>query len=181
MNIIVIAVLIGVVLYLISAYNKGIALKNYAEEAFSVMDVYLKKRFDLVPNLVEVVKKYAEHEKHIFEEVASLRTKGYSSMSMEEKMDMDNMMRGAISKLIAVAENYPDVKANENFKTLMAQLEKLEEDISQSRKYYNGTVRELNTFTQVFPTNIICMLFGIQPKKFFEINEDERQNVKVQF
>lgn len=181
MNLIIIIAVIGILGFLISAYNKGITLQNYTKEAFSVMDVYLKKRFDLVPNLVEIVKQYAQHEKNVFTEITNLRAKSYSNLSIEEKMDLNAEIKGAISKIVAVAENYPEVKANENFKTLMTQLDDVENDIAKSRKYYNGTVRELNNYTQMFPTNLICMLFNIKEQKFFEITEDERKNVEVKF
>ena len=181
MNLIIVVGIIAVLGFLISAYNKGISLQNYTKEAFSVMDVYLKKRFDLLPNLVEIVKQYAQHENNVFVEVANLRTKAYSNLSMDEKMELNTELKGAISKIVAVAENYPEVKANENFKTLMGQLENIENDIAKSRKYYNGTVRELNNYTQMFPTNLICMLFNIKQQRFFEASEDERQNVEVKF
>ena len=180
-GIIIGVVLLGIVAFAIGAYNQGINLKNYANEAFSTMDVYLKKRWDVVPNLVETVKGYAGHEKEIFEKVAQLRSGNYSAMSDDEKMQLNGELTHALSRLFAVAENYPDLKANQNFENLMNQLKALEEDIANSRKYYNGTVRTLNTFAEVFPTNIVCMIFGIQKRKMFEITEAERSNVEVKF
>lgn len=175
------AIAIVIVFYAIGVYNRGISLRNYVREAFSTMDVYLKKRWDLVPNLVETVKGYASHEQNMFLKVTELRAKNYSGMTNEEKLAVNKELNTVVTSLLAVAENYPDLKANENFRTLMEQLNELENDIANSRKYYNGTVREFNTFLEVFPSNIICSLFGLKQEKMFEANEHERENVKVEF
>lgn len=181
MSLIWIIVLAIVILYVIGTYNKGVKLRNYVREAFSTMDVYLKKRWDLIPNLVESVKGYAEHEKGLLNQLTELRTKNYSSMSDAEKLDANIQISAAIPKIFAVAENYPDLKANQNFMKLMEDLTAVEDDIANARKYYNGTVREFNTYLEVFPSNIICGLFGFKQEKLFEISETERENVKVQF
>lgn len=178
---ITLAIAIVIVFYTIGVYNRGISLRNYLREAFATMDVYLKKRWDLVPNLVETVKGYASHEEKMFLKVTELRSKNYSTMSAEEKLDANKELNVAVRSIMAVAENYPDLKANENFNTLMNQLNELENDIANSRKYYNGSVREYNTFLEVFPSNIICGLFGLKQEKLFEANEKERENVKVEF
>ncbi len=175
------AIAIVIVFYAIGVYNRGISLRNYVREAFSTMDVYLKKRWDLVPNLVETVKGYASHEENMFLKVTELRAKNYSGMTNEEKLVANKELNTVVTSLLAVSENYPELKANENFRTLMEQLNELENDIANSRKYYNGTVRELNTFLEVFPSNIICSLFGLKPEKMFEANDNERENVKVEF
>ncbi len=175
------AVVVLVVGYVIVCYNKGISLRNYVKEAFSTMDVYLKKRWDLIPNLVETTKGYAAHEKSTFEEVIKMRNMAYSGLSQTEKIDVNTKLSGFLSRLIAVSEAYPELKANENFKNLASQLSALEEDIAMARKYYNGTVREYNNFLQYFPTNIIGSILGFRTEAFFEISGEERNNVQVKF
>ena len=174
-------VIFVIVVFVIGAYNKGIKLKNYVKEAFSTMDVYMKKRWDLIPNLVESVKGYAGHEKGLLEKITQLRSSNYSTMTDAQKLETNSELTNVLSRLFAVAENYPDLKANQNFMQLSKELSSIEADIANSRKYYNGTVRELNTFLEVFPTNIIGSIFGMQKEKLFEIAENERQNVKVSF
>ena len=164
--------------YVVAQYNKGVGLKNYVEEAFSTMDVYLKKRWDVISNLVESVKGYAKHEATILNE---LRSKSYGSMSNDEKIEANAQISAMTPKIFALAEAYPDLKANENFGKLMDNLKAIEDDIAHSRKYYNGTVRELNNYCSFFPTNILSSMFGITKAKFFEISEGERENVKVEF
>ena len=134
-------------------------------EAFSTMDVYIKKRWDLIPNLVEIVKGYATHEKETLQKIVELRNTSYNQMSTSEKVDVNNQLSSGISKLMAFAENYPDLKANENFKELSEQLEKVEEDIANSRKYYNGSVKAFNNLVQMFPSNIIASMFGYTEQK----------------
>ena len=181
-SLIAVIVLAVVVLgWLVSAYNRGITLKNYKNEAFSTMDVYLKKRWDLIPNLLEITKGYAEHEKGVFENVTKLRNMNYTAMSDDDKLDINNQLSLGLSKLIAVAENYPELKANENFMQLSQELTAIEGEIASSRKYYNGCVRELNNFLEYFPTNIIGAIFRFEKGKFFEIDESQRENVQVKF
>ena len=175
------AVILIILAAIIIIYNKGIVLKNYVKEAFSTMDVYLKKRWDLIPNLIETVKAYNMHEKDLLTNITQLRNTNYSGLNDDEIIDTNSKLDVGLSKLIAVAENYPDLKANQNFIVLMEQLSLVEDEIASARKYYNGTVRELNTFTEVFPSNIICMLFAVKPAKLFEISERERENIKVEF
>ena len=174
-------VIFVIVVFVIGAYNKGIKLRNYVKEAFSTMDVYMKKRWDLIPNLVESVKGYAGHEKGLLEKITQLRSSNYSTMTDAQKLETNSELTNVLSRLFAVAENYPDLKANQNFMQLSKELSSIEADIANSRKYYNGTVRELNTYLEVFPTNIIGSIFGMQKEKLFEIAENERQNVKVSF
>ncbi len=177
----IIVITIAILAYIVSTYNKGVKLRNYVREAFSTMDVYMKKRWDLIPNLVETVKGYAAHEKGVLEEVTNLRTKNYGSMSENEKLEANMQLGVALPKILAVAENYPDLKANQNFSQLMSDLSAIENDIANSRKYYNGTAREYNTFLEVFPSNIICAIFSFQQFKLYEISETERENVQVKF
>lgn len=182
MTILISAILsVIVLLYIIGTYNKGVTLRNYVREAFSTMDVYLKKRWDLIPNLVEAVKGYVQHEKDVLEKITELRNMNYGNLSNEQKMELNSQLGFGLSKLIAVAENYPELKANENFNNLMQELSEVEEDIANSRKYYNGTVREFNNYTELFPSNIVALIFGFKAEKMFEISENERENVKVSF
>lgn len=177
---ILIAVGVIILLLLFTTYNSFVRLNNKVEEAFSTMDVYLKKRWDLIPNIVETVKGYAKHEKNTLEEVINLRNTSYDKMNTNDKVEINNKLSANLGKLIAIAENYPDLKANENFKDLSRELSKVEEDIANARKYYNGTVRMFNDKVQMFPSNIIAGIFGYKAKTMFEANEEERKNVKVE-
>ena len=141
---IIIGIVVLLIIYIIALYNSFVQLNNKVDEAFSTMDVYLKKRWDLIPNIVETVKGYAKHEKETLEKVISLRNSAYENMSDEEKIKANEQLTSGINKIMALAEAYPDLKANENFKDLSNQLTKVEEDIANSRKYYNGVVRIYN-------------------------------------
>ena len=176
---IIIAIVVVLLLLVFTTYNSFVKLNNKVEEAFSTMDVYLKKRWDLIPNIVETVKGYAKHEKSTLEEVINLRNSSYDKMNTNDKVETNNKLSQGISKLMAIAESYPELKANENFKDLSKQLVKVEEDIANARKYYNGTVRIFNDKVQMFPSNIIASIFGYKVKNMFEANEFERENVKI--
>ncbi len=166
----------------VSAYNGFVRMRNVVEEAFSTMDVYMKKRYDLIPNLVETVKGYAAHEQGTFEKVVQARNVAQNATTVEDKMAAENMLTGTLRSLFALAEAYPDLKANANFMDLQNQLQMVEVDIANSRKYYNATVKDYNTKTEQFPSNIIANMFHFQRKTMFELeNESERQNVKVEF
>lgn len=178
---IIIGVLVIIAIYILLTYNGLIRLRNKLEEAFSTMDVYLKKRWDLVPNLVETVKGYAKHEKETFENVVNLRSNAYDTLSQGDKMDINNRLTAGLSKIMALAENYPDLKSSDNFLNLSANLSKVEEDIANSRKYYNAVVKLMNNKVQMFPSNIIAKLFGFKEGSMFEASEVERENVKVEF
>lgn len=177
----IIIILVVLLIYAISTYNKLVRLKNTVEEAFSTMDVYLKKRWDLIPNIVETVKGYAKHEKETLEGVIGLRNGAYNKMTPEEKIEANQQLSRGITQIMALAENYPDLKANENFKDLSGQLQKVEEDIANSRKYYNAVVRNYNDKVEMFPSNIIAGLFKFKEEKMFEIIEEQRENVQVKF
>lgn len=177
----IVLVLILIFLYILLTYNALVKSRNRLEEAFSTMDVYLKKRWDLIPNLVETVKAYVEHEKETLEGVVRLRNSSYSQMSTDGKMDVNNQLTAGISKIMALAENYPELKANNNFMDLSAQLTRVEEDIANSRKYYNGVAKLMNDKVQMFPSNIIAKLFAFKEVNMFEVSEAERENVKVGF
>lgn len=175
-------VIIVLVLWLISAYNGFITLRNKTEEAFSAMDVSLKKRYDLIPNYVETVKGYAKHESETLEKVIAARNSAMGASSAEERIENENVLSGALRSLFAVAENYPDLKANQNFLQLQDQLQRLEEEIAGSRRYYNGVVNKYNTKTEMFPGNIIANIFGFKRKPLYEVTSaEERENVKVTF
>lgn len=174
-----ITVILALFIYVLVTYNNLIKSKNIVQEAFSTMDVYLKKRWDLVPNLVEVVKGYAEHEKDVLNEITTLRSDKYQDMSIDKKINVNEQLTQDISKIIIISENYPDLKASENFLELSGELTKIEDEIANSRKYYNGAVRIYNTKIQVFPNNIIAKLFNFKGSNMFEASSDEKNNVKV--
>lgn len=176
---IIIAIVLLLTVYILVTYNSLIKLNNIVKEAFSTMDIYLKKRWDLVPNLVEVVKGYAKYEKDVFNQITTLRTNTYQNMSMNKKITINEQLTEGISKIIAVSENYPDLKVNQNFLELSRDLTKIEDEIANSRKYYNGSVRIFNTKIQVFPNNIVANIFGFKEANMFEANIEEKNNVKV--
>lgn len=179
MLIIVVVIIVVILLFVFVTYNNFVKLNNKVEESFSTMDVYLKKRWDLIPNIVEVVKGYAKHEKSTLEEVINLRNSSYDKMSTNEKVDLNNKLSDVMGRLIAVAEAYPDLKANSNFMNLSNELSKVEEDIANARKYYNATVRNFNDKVEMVPSNIVAKIFGYKEKNMFEANEEERKNVNV--
>ena len=167
---------------LIGIYNGLVKLKNKAEEGWSDIDTQLKRRYDLIPNMVETVKGYAKHESSTLEEVTKARNMAMSATTPEQKAQAENMLAGTLKTLFAVAEAYPELKANQNFMDLQATLKEVEEHIQLSRRYYNATVRDFNTKIEVFPNNLLAGMFGFTKKQFFEIeNAAERENVKVSF
>ena len=179
---VILAVIVIAGAWLVGIYNGFIKSKNNCEEAYSTMDVYLKKRFDLIPNLVETVKGYAKHESETFEKVVKARSMVGSATTVEERAEAENQLTGTLKTLFAVAEAYPELHANTNFLDLQSQLQKLEGEIAESRKYYNATVKTYNNKVEMFPSSIIANIFGFGRKPMFEVNsEEERQNVKVQF
>ena len=144
------------------------------------MDVYLKKRWDLIPNIVETVKGYSKQEKETLTEVVKIRSSSYDDMSINDKVNINTKLSDNIDKLMALAEAYPELKANENYLDLSKKLTEIEEDIANSRKYYNGSVRIYNNKVEMFPSNIIAKIFGFKSEKMFEISEDEKQNIKIE-
>ena len=178
---ILIAVIVIILIAFFVSYNNFVRENNKVKEAFATMDVYLKKRWDLIPNIVETVKGYAKHEKDTLKEVVELRNSTYDKMSDEEKIKTNEQLSSGINKIMALAEAYPDLKANENFKDLSKQLTKVEDDITNSRKYYNGVVRIYNNKVEMFPSNIVASIFRFKPEPFFAANEKERENVQVKF
>lgn len=178
--VIIIVVVIIICIYAFVTYNKLVKYKNLVNEAFSTMDVYLKKRWDLIPNLVEVVKGYANHEKELFEKITSLRASNYNNISVETKLELNETLTQDLSRIMMVSESYPELKASQNFIDLSQKLTQIEDEIANSRKYYNGTVRMLNNKIQMFPSNIIAKIFKFKKANMFEANIEEKENTKVE-
>lgn len=174
-------VAIGLIAWGIGLYNGLIKLRNIVDEAWSGISVQLKRRYDLIPNLVETVKGYAKHEKGTLEKIAELRSSAMQTDSVEQKGQIENQLTGALKTLFAVAENYPDLKANQNFLDLQKQLSEIEDNIQNARRYYNGTVRDFNTKIQIFPNSLIAGFLNFKAREFFEATEEEQKNVKVDF
>ena len=175
---IIIGIIVLIILYILIVNNSIIKYFNRVKEAFSTMDVYLKKRFDLIPNLVETVKSYANYENKTLEDIIKARN-SYDNFSNEKKIEENKKAVNEINRLIALTESYPELKSNENFIKLSDQLTSIENDIANSRKYYNATVREYNNKIGIFPNNIVAKLFNHKEEKMFSVNENERDNVKV--
>ncbi|OPC02441.1 hypothetical protein BAS09_12120 [Elizabethkingia ursingii] len=180
--IVVIALVAIVLLYGVSVYNKLVKFRNLFQEAWSSIDVMLKKRYDLIPNLVETVKGYATHERETLDSVTQARTMAKNAGSVQEKEAAEKNLNQAMMNLFAVAEQYPDLKANTNFQQLQNELSSLESDIEKSRRYYNGTARENNTLVESFPSNIIANMYKFEKAPFFELqNTAEREVPSVKF
>lgn len=172
---IVILVIVGVVILgLVFMYNSLVRLNVRVDEAWSDITVQLKRRADLIPNLVETVKGYAKHEKEVFENVTAARSAMLGAKTPEDAAKAENMFQQTLKSLFAVAENYPQLKANENFKALQDELTDTEDKIQASRRFYNGSARDLNTKIKVFPTNIFAGMLGFKPRQFFEVPEGEQ-------
>lgn len=183
MVLIIVLVLIGLAfLVLIGMYNSLVQLRVRADSAWSDIDVQLKRRHDLIPNIVETVKGYAAHEKGTFEDIAKFRSMAMQATGPADKAQAENQLSGALKSLFAVAENYPELKASEQFTGLQASLNSIEDNIQNARRYYNAVIRDYNTRVQSFPTNILAGMFGFQSRQFFEVESPEdRQNVQVKF
>ena len=178
----VVAILIILIIAGIGYKNSFVVLSNQVEEAFSTMDVYLKKRWDLIPNLVESIKGYAKHEAETLQNVISARNSGYQNMTAEEKIEANRELSKGLAAINVVAEQYPNLKANENFINLNNQLQKVEEDIANARKFYNAVVREYNNTTEMFPSSIVASMFKFGKKQMFAVDDEaERQAVQVKF
>ncbi|MFH1915876.1 MAG: LemA family protein [Nanoarchaeota archaeon] len=179
---IIIAIVVLILLILIGIYNSLVVLRNRIENAWSQIDVQLKRRYDLIPNLIETVKGYAKHERKVFENVTKARSAMGDAKSLPEKAKADNMLTGALKTLFAVAENYPTLKANENFMQLQEELSGTENKIAYSRQFYNDSVLKLNTKIQTFPTSVIAGMFNFTAKEYFKTEgKAEREPVKVSF
>jgi len=183
---IIVYVVIGVValvlLYGVGTYNTLVRLRQHVRESWSAIDTELKRRYDLIPNLVETVRGYASHERETLEAVIEARTTAVASTGSPEQQALDeNVLVGALRQLFAVVEAYPELKANENFLRLQNELTVTEDRIQAARRFYNGNVRDLNTRIEVFPSNLIASTFGFRPETFFEIDDAERAVPQVQF
>ena len=182
---IVLAVIVIIVLAIIGMYNSLIKLKNRVNEAWSDIDVQLKRRYDLIPNLIETVKGYASHEKETLEKVVNARNAAMRAQSggdAKKVAEAENMLSSTLKSIFALSESYPDLKANQNFLELQREMSDTENKIQASRRFYNGNVRDFNTKLQVFPTNIIAGMLNFRNRNYFEIKDSkERENVKVKF
>ena len=178
---IVIAIIIVLLLIIVYYYNKLNVLSNIIDNSWAQIDVQLKKRTDLVPNLVETVKGYAAHEKSIFEDVANARAKMMSAQTIEEKDKAGNMLASTLKSLFAIAENYPELKANQNFLMLQEELSGIENKIAYARQHYNDTVLEFNNLVTTLPGSLFAGMFGKKTRKYLEITAAEREVVKVKF
>lgn len=178
---VILGVVAILVIWMIAVYNGLIRLKNRVDEAWSDIDVQLKRRYDLIPNLVNTVKGYAAHEKEVFEKVTEARTRAMGAQSAADKAAAENTLSQTLKSLFAVAENYPDLKANQNFLELQRELTDTEDKIQAARRFYNGNVRDFNIKIQVFPNNLIAGSLGYAPREFFEAEGAEKEPVKVEF
>jgi len=180
---IILIIVAVIVLWAVVAYNRFISLMTRASEAWSDIDVQLKRRYDLIPNLISTVKGYATHEKGTFEKVTEARTAAMGAQTVEEHSKAENMLTGALKSLFAVSENYPDLKANQNFLELQRELSDTENKIQAARRFYNGNVRDLNIKIDSFPSNLIAQMFKFAKREFFDLEEEseEREPVKVSF
>jgi LemA protein len=182
--IVVLVIIVALAALIIGMYNGLIRLKNRVEEAWSDIDVQLKRRYDLIPNLIETVKGYASHEKETFEKVVQARSAAMSAQESgdtKKQAEAENMLSGTLKSIFALSENYPDLKANQNFLELQQELSDTENKIMASRRFYNSNVRDFNTKLEVFPTNMIGNMLGFKSRDYFEAEESEKENVKVKF
>lgn len=177
----ILALLVFLVVLVVFYYNKFVKLKNQADESLSGIDVQLKRRYDLIPNIVETVKGYASHEKETLQKVIEARNFAQNARGLAEKASAENMLTGALKSLFAIAESYPDLKANQNFLDLQKTLSEIEDNLQLARRYYNAVVRDYNILCEAFPSVIIANVFGFSKREFFEIEARERENVKVSF
>lgn len=175
-------VVVVIILMVVAMYNGLVQSRNKVRNAWSQIDVQLQRRFDLIPNLVEAVKGYMAHEQETLTKVTELRTSWANASTVGEKAELDNQLSGALKTIMAVSENYPDLKANQNFSTLQEELRSTENKISYARQFYNDSVTMYNTKLQVIPTNIIASMFNFTPEELFKTDSEEaRKNVKVDF
>ena len=179
--IVILVIVVLIVLWLVGVYNSLVKLRNKVRNQFSQIDIQLKKRFDLIPNLVETVKGYAKHESETFEKVINARNSYTNAKSDGEKIEAANEMTQAVRGLLALAESYPELKANTNFLSLQSDLKEIEDKIGYARQFYNDSVMVYNNKIQVVPSNIVAGMFGFREEKLFEAATEERENVKVEF
>ena len=178
---IILALVILIILYVVATYNKLVVLRNRVRDQWAQIDVQLKRRFDLIPNLIETVKGYTKHESETLEKVIKARNTFLNATSKEDEMKADGELTQAMSKLFALAESYPDLKANTSFLEMQTELGETENKIAAARQFYNDTVLSYNNKIEVVPSNIVAAIFKFQKESFFEANETERENVQVKF
>lgn len=178
---VILGIILLLIIYVVGVYNSLVKLRNKVNDQSSQVDIELKKRFDLVPNLVETVKGYAKHEKETLEEVIKARNSFTSAGNMNEELAANDNLSNALTKLFALSEAYPDLKANTNFINLQNSLNEIEENIAYKRSFYNETVRMYNDKIMTVPSNIVANIFNFKEKEYFQINEKEKENVKVSF
>lgn len=181
MTLILIVVLVLFAFYMIALFNSLVTLRNRVSEAWSDIDVQLKRRYDLIPNLINTVKGYASHESGVFEKVTAARAAAMHAGTAADKAQAENMLSDTLKSLFAVAEAYPDLKANQNFLELQRELSDTENKIQASRRFYNGNVLSLNNKIDMFPSNIVAGMFNFTKRDFFEVADGEKQPVKVEF
>ena len=179
--VIVVLLVIIVVASVVGTYNKFVKMRNACEEAWSTIDVYLKKRYDLIPNLVETVKGYAKHESETLEKVIAARNAAMTATDTRGRIEAENALSGTLKSLFALSEAYPQLQANTNFLDLQNQLKQIETELANARKFYNANVKQINTKMQTFPSNIVAKCMHLEKIAYYEIEEEARQNVKVQF
>jgi len=176
--IIIILIVVGVIaLFVVLTYNRLIALRNRVKEAFSDIDVQLKRRYDLIPNLVNTVKGYASHESGVFQKVTEARTRAMGATGVHERAEAENMLTGALKTLFAVSENYPDLKASTNFLELQRELRDTEDKVQAARRFYNNTVMSMNNKVETFPSNFIAQMFSFKKEEFFELEDEAAKSV----
>jgi LemA protein len=181
MGIVLLVVVVIIVLFLIGTFNGLVVLRNRIENAWSQIDVQLKRRTDLIPNLIETVKGYASHEKEVFQRVTEARSALMGAQGVKNQAEANNMLTGALKSLFAVAEAYPELKANQNFMMLQEELSGTESKIAYARQFYNDTVLKYDNMREKFPSNIVASIFNFAAREYFEVGEAEREPVKVKF
>jgi len=180
--VVLLVIIVAVAVMAVGMYNSLVTLRNRCDNGWSQIDVQLRRRYDLIPNLVETVKGYAKHEREVFEKVTQARAAAVNAQTVKEQGQADGLLTGALKSLFAVAENYPELKANQNFLMLQEELAGTESKVAYARQFYNDTVMKFNMRQQVFPSNIIANMFGFKPREYYQIEEEVAKGpVKVQF
>lgn len=180
-GIIIVVIIVLLLIYIVSTYNNLVNLRNKVKDQWAQIEVLLKRRYDLIPNLVETVKGYAKHEKETLDAVISARNSAVSAKTTEEEMKAAGEVSNALGRLIAISESYPELKANENFMDLQNNLKETEDKISFSRQFYNDVVLTYKNKIEMFPSNLVAGIFGFKQEPFFEASDEERKNVQVKF
>ncbi|MCX7778782.1 MAG: LemA family protein [Patescibacteria group bacterium] len=178
---ILIVLIFLLIFWLVSIFNSLVVARNRVDEAWSDIEIQLKRRYDLIPNLVETVKGYAGHERELFQKITEARSQALAAKTIREHAEAENFLSSTLKTLFAVAENYPDLKASQNFLELQRELTDTEDKIQAARRFYNSNVRDFNTKIQIFPNNLVAGWLKFTPREFFEIDEEEKEPIKVKF